>query len=321
MSVVSLTALTTLLWYCAGVATSLVTIVAGLSAGQEERGKVFGILTVAVSLGALIGGLSMGAIVDRWGFPTLFSVAAGVLALWPLFGLLVADVKAEPKPVTGRPQPAAGEPPAAESSARPLGSGFYFFLAAAVLSSTSGFFFLLGRSLLMNGLGFSALALASTNAASNALAMPLPMLLGSLSDRTGRKRYLVAGYVLGVAALAILSGSSLLWQFMIASVLVVVPLRTSGLGLALVTDLVPRPSLSRALAWAGSARWIGGILGYAGAGAAFQRLGTGATLAIGMALSAIPIVLLVFARKRAPAALSEACEMAIASGVPAPVGC
>ncbi len=150
----------------------------------------------------------------------------------------------------------------------------------------------------MNGLGFSALALASTNAASNALAMPLPMLLGSLSDRTGRKRYLVAGYVLGVAALAILSGSSLLWQFMIASVLVVVPLRTSGLGLALVTDLVPRPSLSRALAWAGSARWIGGILGYAGAGAAFQRLGTGATLAIGMALSAIPIVLLVFARKR-----------------------
>ncbi len=112
-SVGVLTVLTALMWYWSGVGTSLVGIVAGLGAGPGERGRVFGILGMASSVGAMVGGLSMGAIVDRWGFTTLFSVAAGVLVLWPLFGLLVADVKRAPSTplLTGRTPLPAGRTP------------------------------------------------------------------------------------------------------------------------------------------------------------------------------------------------------------------
>ncbi len=190
-----------------------------------------------------------------------------------------------------------------------------------MLSSTSGFFFILLRSLLMNGMGFSALALTSTNALSNAVAIPLSMLLGVLSDRTGRKRYLIMSYVLGTAGLAVLARSTVLWNFMVAAVLVVVPLRIATIGMALVADLVPPSLRSRALAWAGSAGWIGGILGFAGAGFALQRLGLGTTLAIGMALSAIPIVLLVPVRTRAETGLLTECEPTTAPGAAVAAGC
>ncbi len=280
----SLTLLTALTWCCGGLALSLISIIAGLSVAEDERGKVFGILSLSNGLGAVIGGLVSGALVDRWGFTTLFSVSAGYLALGALADMFVTDHG------SGQRRSAAG----AARATSGLGRSYTLFLVASLLAAVTGFIFMLGRSVLMSDLGFSALAISSTGAVAGVIGMPLPLLLGSRSDHTGRKRYLAMSYVAGIVALVVLSRAAWLWQFMIASALSAALFRVSGaVGKALVTDLVPRPSLPRGLSRYGAIGWVGGMLGFAGTGLALQRLGTLTTFIIGMVLSAIAIALLV----------------------------
>ena len=66
-----------------------------------------------------------------------------------------------------------------------------------------------------------------------------------------------------------------------------------AVGNALVTDLVSQESLGRGLSLFGATSWIGGVLGFAGAGYALQSLGMLPTFIIGICLTLIAIVLLV----------------------------
>jgi MFS family permease len=63
-----LTAVTVTTWFLAGLEISTVNILGGLFAGKDERGRVFGLLGISMPLGGILGGLSIGPIVDRWGF-------------------------------------------------------------------------------------------------------------------------------------------------------------------------------------------------------------------------------------------------------------
>jgi MFS family permease len=83
--------LTAVLWFCGGLALALVGILTGLSAGEGERGKVLGMISLTTGLGALIGGLATGFTADRWGFPTVFAVVALLVILWPVAGLVLTE--------------------------------------------------------------------------------------------------------------------------------------------------------------------------------------------------------------------------------------
>ncbi|MGD8793263.1 MAG: MFS transporter, partial [Anaerolineae bacterium] len=89
----SLTVLTAMLWFCGGLGLALVGILTGLSAGEDERGKIFGILSLTGGLGGFLGGLATGFVVERWGFPAMFSAMALFLILWPLASMLLAEEK------------------------------------------------------------------------------------------------------------------------------------------------------------------------------------------------------------------------------------
>ena len=69
-----LAAATAAVWFLFGIEISVVNILAGLFAAENERGRVFGLLGLTMGLGAIIGGLSVGPMVDRWGYPTMFSL-------------------------------------------------------------------------------------------------------------------------------------------------------------------------------------------------------------------------------------------------------
>jgi MFS family permease len=86
-----LTLMTAVLWFCGGLGLALISILAGLSAGEDERGRIFGILSITGSLGAVLGGLGAGYITNRWGYTTTFTVEALFLVLWPLSGLLLTE--------------------------------------------------------------------------------------------------------------------------------------------------------------------------------------------------------------------------------------
>jgi MFS family permease len=152
----------------------------------------------------------------------------------------------------------------------------------------------------MNDLGFGAIAISSTGAIGGMVTLPLPFLVGWLSDRQGRKNFLYFGYPAGFISVCVLAFSSLLWHFWV----VVILQSFSGsvntpIGNALATDLLPPQALGKGLALFNASTWIGGVLGFAGGGYALKSLGLTPTLIIGICLALIAIVLLIPVRSRA----------------------
>ncbi len=287
--ILSLSLLTAILWFCGGLALALVGILTGLSAGEGERGKIFGILSLTAGLGALIGGLSTGYIVEHWGFPTMFTGLAGFSILWPLSAFFLAEDEVNQVRVNGGPVKAPG-----------MGHAFYLLFTVSLIAAITGFIVVLLRSLLMNNLGLGAMAIASTGAIGGIVTLPLPFLVGWLSDRQGRKNFLYFGYLAGFVSICVLALSSLLWHFWV----VVVLQSFSGsvntpIGNALATDLLPPQVLGKGLALYNAAGWIGGVLGFAGGGYALKNFGLTPTLIIGGCLALIAIGLLIPVRSPA----------------------
>jgi len=284
-----LTVMTALAWFLGGITLTLIFIIAGLFAAEDERGKIFGILALTEALGAMLGGFTTGGIVDRWGYETLFTVLAVIQSLLPLFGIFLDDktVEQEEKQV--------------KNAASPLGIGFYLILFANAVVSIAAFVGLLGELLYMDSLNFTSAEITSTGAVGGLVALPLIPFIGRLSDRFNRK--LLFGFCLlgSVCSLIILSLSTVLWHFWVASALAAsTGYMGAGVGHALTTDFVPRESLGKGLAMFDSTFWIGGIIGFSLAGLAIEALGTQTSFIVS-AMVAFTAVLLVFLAQRQPA--------------------
>ena len=298
-NVVELLALTAVVWFLGGMALSLASIVAGLSAGPQQRGAVLGTLALAAPLGSILGGIGVGVIADAVGYASMWTVLGLLWFLCPLVGLAVQDVTT----------PAAVKPPrAAESGV--LGAGFLLFLACALLASVGSFIGGLGRSLVMGDLHFSATDITSTVAISGLVTLPFTVLLGVLSDILGRLRFLALCYLAGLLGLVVYSTATSLTGFYVASALTAfLAYVATGLGSALVVDLVDRPALGRGMAVFSAATWTGGIVGFLVGGYGFAFFGALATFLFGAVLVAGALgLLLPVARivRRRPARASEA---------------
>lgn len=252
---------------------------AGLFAENSQRGKVFGLLGTTTPVGAVIGRLAAGPIADHWGFPTLFVIFAIVAGLVPLTASALDD-----KPSARRANAARALKPSTP------GAGFHLLLVASVATGTALFVGRLSTSLAMNEQGFLSSAISSTTAVGGLVALPLPMLLGWLSDRTGRKWVLAGCYLAGAAGLGLLSASESLGQFwMVSSLLSIMSSSGSSVGSALIADLVPRAALGNGLSAFNAMSWIGGMIGFAVTGYVIQiaglavMCGAGAFAALGFA--------------------------------------
>src|SRR5262249_19765141 len=142
--------LTAILWFVGGIGISSITILAGLTAEEKERGKVFGILGMCGGLGGVIGGALSGPIVDHWGYSALFTVAALCYLFQPLFALFITATIPAQSDHTG----------AHNRKKESLGTAFYLLFAAAVAASIPGFIASLGRPLAMDRLKFDASAIS-----------------------------------------------------------------------------------------------------------------------------------------------------------------
>jgi MFS family permease len=275
--------LTAVVWWIGGFGMTLTQIVAGLTAPQDARGRVYGTLSLAAGLGSLTGGLLTGPVADRWGYPTMFGVLGLFLGLWPVGALLLgrcADVSAHPDDATAQARPR-------------LGRNYGLLFSASMVSAVAGFVSILGRSLRMSALGLTATAISSTAAIGSAAGLPLPLVVGDWSDRGGRTRFLLLGYFASAVGIVLLALSTSLWHFWVAVVLGSVGAAVlSAVGPALVTDLVPQEALGRGMSLYSMTGWIGAVIGFASTGHAIQRLGMLATLIAGGMLPLISIALL-----------------------------
>jgi MFS family permease len=285
----SLTLLTAVLWAIGGLSLALASILTGLSAGEHERGKIYGILSLSNGLGSLIGSLFIGYIAERWGYPAMLTAVALFFVLSPLASFFLEEKDS---------QPSIDEAGTAKQKL-PLGRNFQLLFTASLVASISAFVIALGRSLKMDALDFGALAISATSAIGGLVAMPIPFLMGWLSDRSGRKLYLYLGYLAGMVSLFVLARSISLWNFSLVIVLQAIFFGINmSVGNALVIDIVPPQSLGRGLSLFSATSWIGGILGFAGAGYAMQNLGVSTTFIIAMCLPLIGIFLLIPIRSK-----------------------
>ena len=56
--------LTALVWFSGGICMALVNISTGLYAGSEKRGKWFSVISLASPFGAIVGGLTVGSLIE-----------------------------------------------------------------------------------------------------------------------------------------------------------------------------------------------------------------------------------------------------------------
>jgi MFS family permease len=290
-TILGLAVLTAILWFLAGIVVAMVSVLTGLFVDESERGQVFGIIGLAAPLAGIIGGLASGPIVDRWGYPALFTVAALVYILLPLCALLLAD-----KPPTIRASKAVNS----TSPTVMLGRAFLFLFFASVLAHIANSQIVLGRSLIMDSHGFDATAISSSGAIGSIISLPFPVFIGWLSDRLGRKPLIMICYLASLIGLAVLASSFSLWHFWIAMALQSIIGAGVAVGSALITDLVPRESLATPLSVYGSTQFIGYVIGFGGMGTVIKLVGLSTSLMIGISLCFAALILLVVIPRSTP---------------------
>jgi MFS family permease len=272
-------------WLVLGACFALVGAIAGRDARAEERGKVFGILGTTISLGSLTGGLTVGRMADAWGYPVMFSILAGLFLLIPVAALLAIREAPSPSGNPGIPERGAGVPL--------FSFGLLLLLAAEILTMVSNGEGNLGRSLAMSS-SFTSAAITSTAAVGGVVSLPLPFLMGWLSDRVGRKPMMIASSLFGSANLLLLLVSRSWWAFCAVAALNSLMAIGISVGPAMVADVVRREKVGAGISLFQSSVWVGMIIGFSGSGLAFQRLGIPFGLESGaaVALLAIPLFLL-----------------------------
>ena len=276
--------LTIIVYFLIGLGFITINILAGLFAGAAERGKVFGVLAINTSLGALISGAISGTIVDRLGFPSLFLLASLCWFLQPLITLFLQD-----KVLIETPEIRES----LHSEKHALGSTFYLFMLANLIAFGASFMAVLGRPLLMNKLSYDAAAISGVVAIGGAVSLPLPFIFGWLSDRMNRYWLIVFCFLANAIGLVILAESLSLWHFGASAILLSGTGVILGIGPALVTDFVQPKTLGRALSLYNFSPSVGGILCFTVAGYAFQGIGMQVTLMGGALLTLIAVLLVI----------------------------
>jgi len=275
-------------WFAGGVVLTLIAILAGRHAGEDERGKVFGLLAMTTALGGVLAGPA-GAVVEQWGYLVLFSASA---TIW-LGALLAADFL--PDAASAGP---VVQPQSKAARIDRLGMAFNLLILAALCFGIGSFVASLGRSLSMDVRGFPAGAITWIAALGSIVAMVVNPIIGRLSDRISRRLLLSLIYAIGALALVMMAGASSLALFALISVLQSLSSAERALSSALTVDLLPPHALHHGLSMLDAVKWLGGVAGFALAGYAVQAFGLQQALWISASLPVLAILLLAAGRRR-----------------------
>ncbi len=296
-SLLVLMILTAIVWFAAGFTITVISILTGLFAEESERGRIFGIIGLSAGVGAVFGSLVSGPIVDRWGFTALFTLAALMFLIVPVAGLFTQDKFVPPVP-------------RAASIGAPRGlftnRTFLFLFSGSILAHIANSQLLLARPLIMDQLHFDATAITTAGAVGALVAIPLPLLVGWLSDRLERKSLIMLTYLGTAIGLLILAPALDQWQFWLACVLQNTLGTSLVVGSALVADIFPSDSLGMPLSLFSATPWIGFVIGFSGSGAAISAFQMTPTLVMGAMLGFIAIGLLLPIQVREPQAQVKA---------------
>jgi MFS family permease len=258
--------MTSIVWFSGGLNLGLISIFTGLYAGENNRGKSFTLMALAGPLGALAGGATIGQLVELQGYAFMFSILGILWAALPAIGILVLQDKSDQAPTASKME--------SKVKTRRFGKTFYLLLSASLLSSLGINISRLGTSLSMQALEFSAGAIASSAMVSGLVSIPVALMVGILSDRFGRRNFLMLSYLLAAGGTLALSSASQLWQFWMAATLILIAYSLSGaMGSALAADLLSPGELNRGMSWFNTAASVASVMSFAGSGYLLDTIG------------------------------------------------
>lgn len=258
--------LTSVIWFAGGIGLALANVYTGLYASKESRGRAFSLVSLASPVGAVIGGMLIGRIVEWQGYPLMFAMLAVVWTLWPVVAFL--KLKDDPAAVSVKKTSRA----AVQTDG--TGNVFTMILLGVLFSALTISVARLGLSLTMKAQHFTPSQISSATAIGGLVTIPVSLGIGTLSDRLGRKRFLMLSYLVAAIGALTLGFSSQLWHFWLASSLLLAARSSNGsIASALATDLLAPETLGRSLPWVHTMNWIASVIGFAGAGYGIEALG------------------------------------------------
>jgi DHA1 family tetracycline resistance protein-like MFS transporter len=274
-------------WFLGGLALGILNILVGMMAGENERGKVFGILGLSAGVGTMIGAVMAGNLVEHWDFPTMFKVVACAQLLLPLAALQLntRDLKRSHPQGVVRRQPWNA-----------MGGVFFVLMTIGIIVNGSTVVAAFGRPLLMDQTRFDANSIASVSAFAGAVSIPVPLIVGWLSDRIGRYRLLILCCLMVAFSVALHALASSLWHFWAVAAIGTGNPASIAILSALVTDLAPADVLEKSLAWVVGGVWLGGVVGFLFTGYVVEQFGLTISFLLGGALPLLGVLLLVVMR-------------------------
>lgn len=274
-SVGSLLIVVTCLWFVMGMLLTMTNILAGLFAEPAHRGHIFGMLSLGSGLGLFFGALVSGWIADHWGFPALFRLLGVVYLTTACLGLVLRD-KSLSKQHQGN---------AAQFRHVLMNRTFRLLFFASIIGQAANGIFALSRPLMMQDLRFNATTITAAAAIGSLVSLPIPLVIGRLSDRFGRKPLIILCFFTTPLGLIVLTTAGHLWQFWLASVLQTILGMNMVVSSALVTDMFADQSLSTALSLLNATIWIGIVIGLSAGGVAINIFQMTPTLVVSMLVS------------------------------------
>jgi MFS family permease len=281
-----LTLATVIDWYLVGTLFTLLNILTGMYAGEAERGRIFGIVAIGQGLAQVTGGLLGGVIVSRWNFMGLFAVIASLELALGFVALLLEDRVSEPRKKEAVPS-------TRDAYSRNTSTDTLVLMIASVLAHIILYSSILARPMVMNNLGFDLTAISGAVALAGLVSIPLPFLMGWLSDYTGRRKPLALCYLLVGAGALVMANAGQIWQFQLTAVLSTFMGSALPLGTALMIDSSSRTTLSANVSRYNATPWIGGIVGCVISGIVIQAAGIQATF-LGLSTFAVIALMLLF---------------------------
>jgi MFS family permease len=275
-------------WFLIGIMYALLTILMGMYANADERGRVFGFVGVGQGLAQISAGLTGGAVVLHWGYAGLFVFAAGLEVVLCVVALQLEDRKKAP----GKQTTITSEILITAMYRTVNPSATWLIMGASVLANIVLYSSLLGRPLAMTALGYNEQVISSAVAFAGLISIPLPFLMGGLSDKFGRRGLLSFCYgVMGLGAV-LMAVSTDVSHFQFTAILMAFINAAMPLGTALVMDITPKAALSQNASRYNATPWIGGIAGCVVTGVVMNLVGIQITfLAIsGLAVGAIALL-------------------------------
>jgi MFS family permease len=304
--------LTAFVWFSGGVLITLGSVWTGMLAPRKRRGASFSFISLSNPIGAVFGGLAVGALLQWYGYSVLFPALAVAWA-----GLLVVGLALREPAAALSPRRAGGR--AGRTPAR-LGRSFAWLLGLTLLSTLAIGMTQLGRSFSMQTLHFPPSAVASTATVGGLAAIPATLLLGNLADRLGRARLMAGSIALsGIAAVILMNGTAL-WHFWLAGALSLTAQAAGGaLRSALGADLLAPESIARGLPLINLAGAIAAAVSYAATGLAMETLGAPATYLLAAVLAGVAFLQF---QRLSPQAGNAGTEMAREAPIQtAPMSC